>query len=126
MTALAYHEGELMTSYQLAKSVRTNPTVVRRLVAKLSEAGLLDSYKGKSGGVRISKNPKDITLKEIYMAVSGKKFINAPDKEPDKKCAVSCSMGSLLSEVIEGLERQSLKYLSTITICDLRKQVSKS
>ena len=115
-----------MTSEQLAKSVRTNPTVVRRLLSRLVEAGLLESFKGKSGGVKITKDPREINLREIYCAVSGKKFLNASEKEPDKKCAVSCSIGGLLNNVIEGLECQSLKYLSTITICDLRKQVNKN
>lgn len=62
-----------MTSEQLLSSIRTNPTVVRRLLAKLVDAGLIESYKGKSGGVKLTKSPKEISLKDIYGAVCDKK-----------------------------------------------------
>ncbi|MNK11971.1 putative HTH-type transcriptional regulator YwnA [compost metagenome] len=125
MTILAYHKGELMTSDELASSVRTNPTVVRRLVSKLVEAGMLDSFKGKSGGVKFTKAAKEISLKDIYMVVSGKPLINTSEKEPYKACAVSCSMGKLMDDVAKGLECQSMKYLSSISLSDLASKVTK-
>lgn len=123
MTTLAFHKGELMTSDQLASSVRTNPTVVRRLVSKLVEAGLLDSFKGKSGGVKFSGSAKEVSLKDIYKVVSGKPLIFTSEKEPYKACAVSCSMGSLMDQVVQGLECQSMKYLSEISLADLTAKV---
>lgn len=125
MTILAYHKGELMTSDELASSIRTNPTVVRRLVAKLVEAEMLESFKGKSGGVKFTKSAKEISLKDIYMAVSGKPLINVSEKEAYKACAVSCSMKRLMEDVVTGLECQSMKYLSGITLSDLASKVSK-
>jgi len=112
-----------MTSEQLASSIRTNPTVVRRLLAKLSEAGLLESYKGKSGGVKISKNAKSISLKDIYTAVSGKQLINTHDKEPHKQCAVSCSMKEILCGFAKGFETNSMNYLSKIKLSDFISKV---
>lgn len=126
MTSLAFHKGEKMTSDQLASSIRTNPTVVRRLLAKLAEAGLLDSFKGKAGGVVLSKSPKEITLKDIYMATTDKKFLCQPsDKEPSKNCVVSCSMKKILNDVVDGFEEHSLGYLSKIRLSDLTSKISK-
>lgn len=127
MTSLAYHQGQghgLMTSDQLASGIRTNPTVVRRLVSRLADAGLVQAYKGKSGGVELSKKPAEITLREIYCAVSDKKLLNVPDKAPQKKCPVSCSMGKLMSDVIEGFEEHSLAYLSGIRLSELTDKIS--
>ncbi len=123
MTVLAYHQGELMTSEQLAGSIRTNPTVIRRLVAKLVDAGLLESFKGKSGGVRISKSAKSISLKDIYAAVSNKQLINTPDKEPHKQCAVSCSMKEILCGFAKNFESNSMNYLSKIKLSDFISKV---
>ena len=123
MTVLAYHKSELMTSEELASSIRTNPTVIRRLVSKLVDAGLLETFKGKSGGIRIAKMPKEITLKEIYEAVLDKKLMATPCKEPFKQCAVSCSMGDLLSDVADGIERNSMAYLSGIKLSELVSRV---
>lgn len=115
-----------MTSDQLASSIRTNPTVVRRLLAKLSEAGLLESFKGKSGGVILNKSPKEITLKDIYLATTDKKLLCTPEKEPSKSCLVSCSMKKIMLEVVDGLEEQSLSYLSRIRLSDLTSKINKN
>jgi Rrf2 family protein len=130
MTAVAFHKLEactsapaLVTSDYLASSIRTNPTVVRRLVAKLTQAGLLKSYKGKSGGVELAKPAQSISLKDIYVACSGKKLINASEKAPKKQCKVSCSMGMLMGDVIEGFENNSMKYLSGIVLADLLTKI---
>ena len=88
------------------------------------EAGLLDSFKGKSGGVKLSKAAKEISLKDIYKAVSGKQLIPAREKDPLKSCAVSCSMTDLMDGIIQGLECQSMKYLDSISINDLSQKVS--
>ena len=125
MTSLAYEKGDLMTSEALAKSVRTNATVVRRLVSKLVDAGLLDSFKGKAGGVKLSKPAREITLKDIYVAASGKPLLNTPDKEPNKQCNVSCAMNKLLDDVCDGLEKSSMSYLSGIKLSDLASKVTK-
>lgn len=123
MTILAYNAGELMTSEYLAKSIRTNPTVVRRLLAKMVEAGLIESFKGKAGGVRMARAPKEISLKDIYKAVSNKALINCRDSEPQKLCVVSCSMKNIFSEVAEGLENSSMTYLAKIKLSDLTAKV---
>lgn len=127
MTALAYHstshKEELMTSEQLASSIRTNPTVIRRLLAKLVEAGLLESFKGKAGGVRLRKTAKEISLKDIYKAVCDKKLIALSDKEPLKQCLVSCHMGKLMDEVVSGMELNSMNYLSGIRLSELAAKI---
>ena len=126
MTVLAYHHDELLTSEQLATSIRTNAVVVRRLIAKLVEAGLVKSFKGKSGGVSLAKPAQQITLEDIYAAVfSDKALIANPPREPHKACAVSCSMGKVLEGVIDGLQAQTVKYMSGIKLSDLTSQITK-
>jgi Rrf2 family protein len=123
MTSLAFNKGELMTSEELASSIRTNPTVIRRLIAKLVEAGLLASFKGKSGGVKLARPAKEISLRDIYTAVLEKRLIANRDKEPQKACPVSCAMGKLMHEVIDGIEDNSLKYMSSIRLSELSNKV---
>ena len=126
MTVLAFEKcenGNLYTSERLAKSVRTNPTVVRRLVARLVESGVLKSYKGKSGGIELAKCPSEITLDDIYGAVSEKTLLYAPVRKAHKSCPTSRCMGKLMSDVIDGFEENSKKYLKGISLQDLAAQV---
>ncbi|MEN0057701.1 MAG: Rrf2 family transcriptional regulator [Bdellovibrio sp.] len=125
MTVLAFHKGELMTSEQLAASIGTNPTVIRRLSSKLVEAGLVSSFKGKSGGICLAKSAREISLKDIYKAIGDKRLIACPEKEPFKQCEVSCSMGEIFDEVVEGLEKQSMSYLAGIRLADVAAKVAR-
>src|SRR6187401_1504501 len=84
MTALAYNHGEPLSSPLLAKSVRTNPVVIRRLMAQLRRAGLVEAWPGKSGGVRLGRSAATITLLDIYRAVEGGSPFALPDKAENK------------------------------------------
>ncbi len=125
MTRLAYHKAGLMTSEELAGGIRTNSTVIRRLLARLSEAGLVQSFKGKTGGVKLARNPKEISLKDIYQAVNEKPLIAAPLKAPNKNCVVSSSMKKMMCDVVQGMEEKSLSYLSEISLADMLAKLPK-
>jgi Rrf2 family protein len=126
MTLLAFERcenGHLYTSEQIAKSVRTNPTVVRRLVARLVDSKILKSHKGKSGGVELAKGPAEISLREIYEAIAEKTLLAARCTKAQNSCPTSRSMGKLMQGVIEGFEENSKSYLQGITLQDLVERV---
>ena len=70
MTTLAYNEGELMNSDMLAKGLKTNATFVRKLIARLVSAELVESFRGKGGGIKLAKDPHKISLKDIFPSVA--------------------------------------------------------
>lgn len=124
MVSLAYHQGELMSSETLAAVLKTNPTFVRKLVSKLVEADLVQSYRGKGGGIKLNRTPSSITLKEIYEAATAEKTLVSTHKKPvTKSCAVSCSMNEILCGIVGGIESCTKSYLSKISLGELLKQV---
>ncbi|MCD7755655.1 MAG: Rrf2 family transcriptional regulator [Firmicutes bacterium] len=58
-----------VTSKLVAESTDTNPVTVRNIFLNLSESGLLVASAGKNGGVHLAREPKNITLWDIYQAV---------------------------------------------------------
>src|ERR1700748_2951841 len=111
MTSLAFQqllgEGGACTSQNsniLAEGIKTNPAFIRKLMAKLVKAGLVESKRGKAGGVSLAKPAKDISLKEIYLAAQDGTLVSSHDKAPAKHCPVSCSMKKILHEVVEGVK----------------------
>ena len=58
---------DTLSSQALAISVGTNASYIRKVIALLKNAGLIQSQQGKTG-YQLSKSPKDITLLEIYFA----------------------------------------------------------
>ena len=60
---IAFFENEGTTSNLLAKSVKTNPSIIRRILLKLQAAGIVETDKK---GSRLIKDEEDITLLSIY------------------------------------------------------------
>jgi Rrf2 family protein len=125
MTNLAYNEPELVSSEQLAFSIKTNASFIRKLVVSLSNAGLVESVRGKSGGIRLAKKPKEITLDQIYKAVTDNTLINIPDKTPNKSCTISCGMGDVLSTISKEIEENTLKQLAKKSLSEVLSLVKK-
>ena len=126
LTSLACNKNALMSSDNLADSVNTNPVVIRRLLSLLTKGKLVVTSRGKAGGVKLAKDPAQISLKDIYLAVSPSETIGPRHKSPNKECAVSCSMFSIMSNIAEGTQKATLKYLETQRLSDLSKKILKS
>ncbi len=125
LTALSCNKKELLTSDILAKSVNTNPVVIRRLLLQLTKAKLVTTVRGKFGGVRLTKDPSNISLMDIYLALSPTENIGPRDQTPHKECPVSCAMYTIMADVASGAQKATLKYLETQKLADLVKKVSK-
>lgn len=59
-----------LNSDDLASSVGTNASYIRKVMALLKDHGIIASQRGKSG-TRLLKRPEALSLLEIYQAVNG-------------------------------------------------------
>jgi Rrf2 family protein len=127
MTSLAYGEGKLLSSEELALVLKTNPSFIRKLVAKLVEHDLVVAFRGKGGGIKLAKAPDKISLKEIYIAsIDNKPFIFSHNKPIVKACPVSCSMAEIFCDIVKGMEDSTLHYLSKYYLSDLVDKIKKN
>ena len=116
---LAVHGESALTSQRIAKSVNTNPVVVRRILCLLCAAGLVDCCKGKRGGARLARSPKTITLLDVYSAVESEGIFAQNSKPQNQACAVSCHMKTALAKVFldgESALKQSLQSTTLATL----------
>ncbi|MFZ3229366.1 MAG: Rrf2 family transcriptional regulator [Pseudobdellovibrio sp.] len=125
LTALAFSKKKLLNSEVLAASVSTNPVVIRRLLSLLTKAELVVTLRGKSGGVHLAKDPNQITLKDVYVAINLSESICAHTKKQTKECPVSCSMQAILATISDGTQKSILKYLDSQKLSDIIKKIPK-
>lgn len=123
LAMLAYREPELLSSETMAIGLKTNPGLVRRILSKLSNKGLITSIKGKGGGNRLAKPAGKISLEDIYLAVKEGPLFGSFDKEPFAACKVSCNMGDVLTEVYSGLEEGLLEKMRKVKLTKIVKQI---
>jgi Rrf2 family protein len=124
MTALAFQNGERVCSEYLATGAKTNPGLIRRLLSKLSQAGLVDCQKGKNGGSLIAKTPDKISIGDIYLAINDSPIFSSFDKDPFQPCPVSCQIGEVLTDIFEEIEEPMINKMKTIKLTKIMKQIS--
>lgn len=98
----------------VAKSVNTNPVVIRRLLCSLNQAKLVASQTGASGGTRLLRPPREIRLNEIYRAISSGEVFALHRQKPDQECSVGKNIQTVLenlqTEIDEVIERKLAEY----------------
>jgi Rrf2 family transcriptional repressor of oqxAB len=127
MTMSLSHGAELghplLTSTELAEGLNANPTAVRALVSLLAKAGIVESFKGKSGGVRLKKSPERISLKDIYVAVTEESSVFGSRSEIPHRCKVTRNMKNVFGEISESAEKALLKHLSGISLSQIMSRL---
>ena len=106
----------LHTSDDVAKALNTNPVVVRRVFLQLQAAGLVKSIKGPSGGTRLARPAKEITLADVYRALDGGDIFHANQTGKGS---------SALAQVFRGAQKALEKELAQTTLNQLAKKVAK-
>ncbi|WP_010491753.1 Rrf2 family transcriptional regulator [Paenibacillus elgii] len=60
---------EQRSSAEIAEEIRCEPTALRKILAQLAEAGIVEVKQGRAGGYQLTRKPREITLSEIYNAL---------------------------------------------------------
>ena len=109
-------------SRELASSIGANAVVVRRIMAALSEAGLIHTRSGAQGGAWLARSPAKIRMSDIYAAVE-----DAPSHGSRPQGNMECPVGRAAPGIICGLVRSideaARTSLSKTTLAQLVKTV---
>ncbi len=111
------------TSAQLAQSVNTSPSFVRRVLAKLSKAGLVRTATGQAGACWLGRTPSEITLLDIYRAVDAPKAFAIHGYEPEKHCQVSCRIKEALEGVLGKTQKSLEATLKRVTLSEVLQDI---
>lgn len=86
-----------------------------KVVQQLVHAGLLETNRGPSGGIRLARSPEKITLFEIYVAAGGQPTVTGCLLKRDICAGNDCMLGKLISKenakLINLLKRTSLSNI---------------
>ena len=106
-------------SDQMAMSVGTNASYVRKILSLLKKAGIVDGHRGISGcTLRIA--PEQLTLLKIYQAVmeEPKPHLLDVHQNPSDRCVVGCHIRPVLSEMFADVEDAFARALAGKTLAD--------
>lgn len=119
MIALGYECGRQATSSDLAMSVNTSASFVRRVLAKLSKANLVSTTTGKAGFCSLAKKPDEISLLEIYRAVDAPQTFAIHDYPVQTKCMISCNIETTMRKVLCKAQKSFETSLSETSLAEV-------
>lgn len=122
LTALAVSEGQRVTSEQIAESVRTNPSFIRRVLKSLREAGLVTSQPGVKGGLALGQEADVLTLRMVY-EVMEQPALFPLHTNTNPACPVGNNIKPVLERRFGEAEQALLASLSDMTIADVAQDV---
>jgi Rrf2 family protein len=123
MTVLALRRDELCPSTLLAKTVNTNPVVIRRLLLDLQEAGLVKTERGPAGGARLARAAGRIKVRDIYRAVEEPALFASHRRKPSQECPVGCRIEAVLEQLFQRASRALENELGAVTLEALVRKI---
>jgi len=114
-----------VTSARLAMSVNTSASFVRRTLAKLSKAGLVETATGKAGSCWLARDAKRISLLDIYQAVDAPKVFAIHSYPEQKVCTVSCHIKTALENALAKTQKAMEASLADISLAQIVTEVKK-
>ena len=118
------HSGRSLSSEALAENICTNPTRVRRVLAGLKKAGIVETREGLDGGYRLTTDPATLPLRHVAEAVNTR-FVDCAwhSGDIDRDCAICSGMAGVMDALYRQMDEQCAAYLSRLTVADIEKEL---
>ena len=119
LLAIVEFEGKKKTtSVFLAESVNVNPVIIRNTLGQLKVARLV-TVKAGEGGASLAKEPKDITLLDVFDAVEKEKTLFHFHENPNPECPVGKNVHAVLDNRLLAIQEAMREQMESITLQDL-------
>ena len=115
-----------MNSDQMAGSVGTNASYIRKILALLKRAGIIDGHRGISGYSMVVA-PERLTLLQIYQAVTEDPKTHLFDihQNPSDQCIVGRHIRPVLTDMFTDMEEAFSRTLAGKTLAECTEVIRK-
>jgi Rrf2 family protein len=108
------HGGKPVPLDEICKARELPKQYLIKLFGMLSRAGLILPIRGKGGGYKLARDPKDITLLQVIEAIEGPIAVNLCQEAPKRCDFDKCPVRPVWADVQEYLQQK----LSSVTLAD--------
>lgn len=111
-----------LSSRAIARSIVTNPSMVRSLMMDLRKAGLLKTKQG-SAEPELAKQPEEISLYDIFAAVDMDHHLLHVDEDTEQKCPVGGNIQGPLAKAYAEVEEAAFAKMREISLQEIVDQI---
>lgn len=109
-------------SRAIARSIVTNPSMVRSLMMDLRKAGVLKTKQG-SAEPELAKKPEEISLYDIFAAVGMEHHLLHVDEDTEQKCPVGGNIQGPLAKAYAEVEEAAFAKMREISLREIVDQI---
>ncbi|WP_419880624.1 RrF2 family transcriptional regulator [Peribacillus sp. B-H-3] len=114
---LAYLPDHMASSEEISRNVCANPARIRKIMSSLRKSGFVKTKKGIGGGYILDCSAHEVTLTNVYRAVSfGTMKPNWITGDPKQDCPISSNTQAVMDQIFCEAEQQFVNYLERKTI----------
>lgn len=110
---------EPVTSEQLGEMFGMNPSLVRRTMAGLRNAGFVKSNKGHGGGWLLARPLAQISLFDVYAALGSPNLFAIGESTDTPDCLLEQAANAATSEALQAARQTFDDALKVVTVADL-------
>ncbi|WP_339101918.1 Rrf2 family transcriptional regulator [Candidatus Enterococcus clewellii] len=118
-----YKDTSYLSSEMIASSVETNPANVRRIMSNLKKSNLIITQTGKPKPA-LARNPKEISLLDIYKSIEGNTNLIQVDPKTNPDCIIGANIQAVLANNYETLQKKVEAEMANITLDTLIHDIS--
>lgn len=118
--------GGTTNSETIAKMLHTQPSLVRRTLAALREAGYVQSIAGPGGGWSLARDLSDLTVRDVYAAIAHTSVFSIGRAEDNPTCPVESAVNRFLDDALGSAETELLTRLAQMRLSDIAQRVMAS
>ncbi|MDH7490075.1 MAG: Rrf2 family transcriptional regulator [Anaerolineae bacterium] len=109
--------GTRMTAQEVARQCLVPRAIVRRVVTRLSGAGILTSARGVGGGISLARPPAEISLLDVVEAMEGPPILNLCVRDPQEcplmeQCTVHLAWVQASGQLVDYLRNTTFAQLA--------------
>lgn len=118
------HKKGVRSSEEIAVNVCTNPARVRKVLARLKKAGLVQTKEGIDGGYMFNLDSSQVTLSMVADALDAV-IVTAAWKSgsSDMECLIASGMADIMDGIYASLDQCCKEKLKKITIADIDRKI---
>jgi Rrf2 family protein len=124
LAVIAHVDEQQAKSEQIAASVATDASVVRRLLSSLREAGLVQAVEGRAGGYALGRSPARISLLDVYRAIGPDTLFPLPERKPNPDCAVGAHIHQVLDEPLDAAHAALEQRLAATSLAEVMRRIA--
>ena len=110
---------DVCPSHAIAGNLQSHAVFMRRVLAQLVRARLVEAREGREGGYRLARPAETITLAAVYQAVKAAAPIDPAPPPTEHVCAGLVEMRSACNELAAEVEDAIIAVLERHTIAEL-------